>query len=71
MADVTCIGFALGFAMLKCTTPDVAPTGKAPFCEVMNQSGGKIRPSRNDTRGTKERADTLNAQYDRRCGGQS
>jgi hypothetical protein len=49
MADITCIGFALGFAFLKCTTPDAAPSGRAPYCDVINQAGGAKKPSRKDT----------------------
>jgi len=66
---MTCIGIAVGFAYLLCSQPAAAPSGRAPFCQVMDQSGGKIRPSRSDTRLTKERADTLNAQYDALCRG--
>lgn len=65
---MTCIGFALGFAYLTCTLPQAAPTGKAPFCEVMQKTlGGKFKPSRQDTRLTKADADALNAAYDRDC----
>lgn len=67
MADVTCIGFALGFALLKCTTPDAAPTGKAPFCAVMDQRGGKLKPSRKDTLQTIKDVNELNAAYDADC----
>lgn len=63
-----CKGFAFLFAMMTCEPTD-APAGRASFCDVMNQSGGAVRWSRSDTRQTKARADTLNAQYDAlRCG---
>lgn len=66
---MTCIGFALGLAYLTCTQSVAAPTGRLPFCETMRQTiaGGKIRPSRSDTRKTKEDADAINAVYDRNC----
>lgn len=63
-----CYGIAAGVLLAWCNVAGApAPTGKAPFCAVMDQSGGKIRPSRADTRLTKERADIINAQYDRDC----
>jgi hypothetical protein len=46
---VTCIGFALGIAYMTCTLPHAAPTGKAPFCQVVRQAGGALKPSRKDT----------------------
>jgi len=46
---MTCIGFALGLAYMTCTLPKEAPTGKAPFCNVVRQAGGPFRPSRKDT----------------------
>lgn len=66
---MNCVGIALGFAYLTCTDPTPAPTGKAPFCETMQRAiqGGKLRPSRQDTRGTKEDVDAVNAAYDRLC----
>jgi hypothetical protein len=69
MASLTCTGIALGFVWMQCTGPDAAPTGKATFCKTMERAiaGGKIRPSRKDTRETKEQADALNAAYDRDC----
>lgn len=69
MAAITCKGIAFIIVSMTCQMPEAAPTGKAPFCQVMDQGGGKIRPSRRDTRETKERADILNAQYDRDCRG--
>ena len=48
---MNCIGIALGFAYMTCTLPAPAPTGKAPFCEVVRQAGKgqAVRPSRRDT----------------------
>jgi hypothetical protein len=59
---LTCKGFALIFVAVTCQ-PAEAPTGRASFCDVMNQSGGAFYWSRNDTRTSKARADKLNAQY--------
>lgn len=69
----TCIGVALGIVYMTCTQPVVAPTGKAPFCETMQRAvqGGKLRPSRQDTRGTKEDVDAINSAYDRLCAGKA
>ena len=60
---LSCKGFALIFVAVTCQPAD-APTGRASFCDVMNQSGGAFHWSRNDTRASKARADRLNAQYD-------
>ena len=71
MADVTCIGFALGLLIAKCEIPEVAPTGRASFCAVMERRGGKLKPSRKDTRETLWNIEELNAVYDAlRCGSQ-
>jgi hypothetical protein len=67
MATITCTGFAFLVAHLTCAVPAAAPTGTASFCKVMEQAGGKIRPSRSDTRETKAHANLLNAAYDRDC----
>lgn len=45
-----CIGIAAGILVAHCTLPaQAAPTGKAPYCEVVRQAGGVVRPSRKDT----------------------
>jgi hypothetical protein len=65
---MTCIGFALGFAYLTCIQPiQPAPTGKAPFCEVVRQAGGALRPSRKDTPESARYMNRLRAAYDREC----
>jgi hypothetical protein len=62
---MTCIGFALGFAYLTCTQP--APTGKAPFCAVVRQAGGVLRPSRKDTTESARYMNRLRAAFEREC----
>lgn len=62
-----CTGFAFIVADLTCETKD-PPVKAAPFCDVMNQQGGAIRWSRNDTNETKNRADLVNAAGKRLCG---
>lgn len=64
---MTCIGFALGFAYLTCTQPVQAPTGKAPFCEVIRQAGGNLKPSRRDTPESAKYLNRVRAAYDREC----
>jgi hypothetical protein len=65
---MTCIGFAIGFAYLTCTQPiQPAPTGKAPFCEVVRQAGGVLRPSRKDTTESARYMNRLRAVYDMEC----
>lgn len=65
---MTCIGFALGFAYLTCTQPvQPAPTGKAPFCEVVRQAGGPLRPSRKDTPESARYINRLRAAHDAGC----
>lgn len=69
MADITCIGFALGLMIAKCKMPEVAPTGRASYCAVMNRRGGKLKPSRKDTKDTLWNIEELNAVYDElKCG---
>lgn len=64
----TCIGFALGFAYLTCTQPvQPAPTGKAPFCKVIEQAGGNLKPSRKDTPESAKYLNRVRAAYDREC----
>lgn len=47
---MNCIGLALGIFWATCSAHvQPAPTGKAPFCEVIKQAGGVKRPSRKDT----------------------
>lgn len=43
-------------------------SAQAAFCDVMNQRGGPIRWSKNDTRLTKEQVDGVNAAGVRLCG---
>jgi hypothetical protein len=67
---MVCIGFALGFAYLTCTQPvQPAPTGKAPFCEVVRQAGGVLRPSRQDTPESARYMNRLAAAYSATCKG--
>lgn len=52
MPAITCkaipiIGVLMG--QWTCDLPQPAPTGKAPFCDVVIQAGGVKRPSRKDT----------------------
>jgi hypothetical protein len=47
---MTCFGIAAGVFWAVCSQPaQPAPTGKAPFCGVMQQAGGALKPSRKDT----------------------
>lgn len=69
---MNCVGLALGLLCVGISSGSntgAAPTGKAPFCEVMQRAvqGGKLRPSRQDSRSTKEDADAVNAAYDSLC----
>lgn len=67
---MTCIGFALGFAYLTCTQPvQPAPTGKAPFCELIRYAGrGEAKkPSRRDTGESAEYMNRVRAAYDKEC----
>lgn len=65
---MTCMGFALGFAYLTCTQPaPPAPTGKAPFCEVVRQAGGNKLPSRKDTDESARYMNRLSAAYKQDC----
>jgi hypothetical protein len=65
---MTCIGLALGFAYLTCAQPiQPAPTGKAPFCEVVRQAGGVLLPSRKDTPESARYMNRLRAAYGREC----
>jgi hypothetical protein len=67
---MTCIGFALGFAYLTCTMhPQPAPSGRAPFCEVVRQAGGALRPSRKDTPESARYMNRLAAAYNATCKG--
>lgn len=62
---MTCIGFALGFAYLTCKTVEPAPTGKAPFCEVVRYAGrgSAKKPSRKDTTESAEYMNRIAAAY--------
>lgn len=64
MVDVTCVGVAFGLMIAKCKLPEVAPTGRASYCAVMNRRGGKVKPSRKDTVETLWKIEELNAVYD-------
>lgn len=67
---MTCIGFAIGFAYLTCTTPvQPAPTGKAPFCEVVRHAGRgqAVKPSRNDTPESAQYMARIAAAYEMEC----
>lgn len=66
-ATFKCRGFAFGYAEMTCETTEPAIKA-ASFCDVMNRQGGPVMWSRSDTRGTKERADTINAVGKRLCG---
>jgi hypothetical protein len=68
--DVTCMGFALGFAYMTCTMPvQPAPTGRAPFCRVIQQAGdGKAElPSRKDTTRSARYMNRIAAAYKAAC----
>lgn len=65
---MTCIGFALGFAYMTCNMPvQPAPTGKAPFCQVVNQAGGVLKPSRKDTQESARYMNRIAAAYRADC----
>lgn len=65
---MNCIGFALGFAYLTCTQAvQPAPVGSAPFCQVVRQAGGVLRPSRKDTPESARYMNRVRAAYDREC----
>jgi hypothetical protein len=56
-----------GFMEFECQTKE--PSIKAAsFCDVMNRQGGAFLWSRNDTDGTKNRADLINAVGKQLCG---
>ena len=65
-ATFKCHGFTFGYAELTCETVEPARSA-AGFCDVMARQGGPVMWSRNDTRGTKERADLINAAWKRLC----
>lgn len=62
-----CIGFALGLAYMTCTLPQQAPTGRAPFCNVVRQAGGALRPSRKDTLESARYMNRIAAAYQADC----
>ena len=65
---MTCYGFALGFAYLTCTqSVQSAPTGKAPYCDVIRQAGGVLKPSRKDTAESARYMNRLSAAYKVDC----
>lgn len=64
---MTCIGFALGIAYMTCILPQAAPTGRAPFCHVIQQAGGALKPSRKDTLESARYLNRVRAAYDREC----
>lgn len=64
---MTCFGVALGIFWATCTPPAAAPTGKAPFCDVVRQAGGALRPSRKDTTESAQYMNRLSAAYRQDC----
>lgn len=64
---MTCIGFALGLAYMTCTLPQAAPTGRAPFCKVVQQAGGALGPSRRDTAESARYMNRIAAAYRAEC----
>lgn len=67
---ITCIGFALGLAYMTCSAPvQPAPTGKAPFCEVVRYAGrGEARrPSRKSETEDARYMNRIRAAYDAGC----
>lgn len=67
---MTCIGFAFGFAYLTCTQQvQPAPTGKAPFCDVVRHAGRgqPLKPSRRDTEESARYMNRLRAAYEKGC----
>jgi hypothetical protein len=64
---MTCIGFALGLAYMTCTAPPAAPTGRAPFCQVIRQAGGVLKPSRRDSVDSARYMNRVRAAYDKGC----
>lgn len=67
---MTCIGFALGFAYLTCQQQvQPAPTGKAPFCEVVRQAGRgqPLKPSRRDTTESAQYMNRIAGAYNAEC----
>lgn len=59
--DCKWIGWAPN-AVLRCELPAAPPVAKASFCDVMARAvGGPFLWSSQDTRGTKEQADKINA----------
>jgi len=65
---MNCIGVALGIFWATCTLPQQpAPTEKAPFCNVVRQAGGVMRPSRKDTPESARYMNRLGAAYRADC----
>lgn len=61
---MNCIGIALGILWATCSQPvQPAPTGKAPFCDVVKQAGGIKKPSRKDTEESARYMNRLGAAY--------
>lgn len=72
MAALTCkaipiIGMLLG--QMTCESVEPAPTGKAPFCELIRYAGrGEAKkPSRRDTGESAEYMNRVRAAYDKEC----
>lgn len=63
----TCRPTFNGFLEFECQERE-GKKDAASFCDVMNEQGGPVRWSRNDTNETKNRADLINAAGKRLCG---
>lgn len=61
------IGMLLGH--MTCEQPPAAPTGKAPFCEVVRHAGRgqPLKPSRRDTEESARYMNRLRAAYEKGC----
>lgn len=65
---IECEPSPFGFFKFTCKPIGQPASKAASFCDVMNRQGGAFRWSHNDTDGTKDRADLINAAGKRLCG---
>jgi hypothetical protein len=63
---MTCIGFALGLAILHCDVGPAPATSAARFCQVMSLP---VQYARTDDARTRRRLRALNASWRSACGG--
>lgn len=59
------IGMLMGH--MTCEAPPAAPTGRAPFCQVVRQAGGALKPSRKDTPESARYMNRIAAAYGADC----